>query len=83
MRPTVGVVSQAGVDPLTSLKGQPSVRGSARQKSLYRTASFIDAVGPMARTVEDAAYLMDIIADGPKIGRSYSSGLKTPALDGV
>ena len=37
----------------------------------------------MARTVEDAAYLMDIIADGPKIGRSYSSGLKTTALDGV
>ena len=37
----------------------------------------------MARTVEDAAYLMDIIADGPKIGQHYSSGLKATALEGV
>ena len=76
VKPTVGLVSRAGVIPL---------------------AGSYDTAGPMARSVTDAAYLLDALAGGPDpldaataasaghvptVG-GYEAGLTRHALDGV
>lgn len=73
VRPTVGLVSRAGVIPVSYTQ---------------------DTVGPVARTVRDAAMLLEVIAgtdpDDPftaesrqRGGRDFTSGLTQDALHGV
>lgn len=75
VKPTVGLVSRAGIIPISATQ---------------------DTAGSMARTVRDAAVLLDVLAGGPAdprdaatatrpadLPRDYTQGLDLPALKGA
>lgn len=91
VRPTVGLVSQAGVVPITHTKGERreyctlscSLANICPSCGPMRPARmFPDTVGPMARSVIDAAHLLQAMVSGGKVQDEYVSGLEANALNG-
>lgn len=65
LRPTQGLIPNAGVMPLMNLQDTP---------------------GPMARTVEDVAAILELLVDKSQVGKgsqSYTSQLKSTGLQGL
>jgi len=67
---------------VSSLAGVLPTRGSTNISGIHPLDWSLDNVGPLARTIEDAAIVLDVMRESSSPGGAFAAGLRRDALSG-